>query len=441
MENLKLTLIESNWKELLEKAKPEDLAKLYDVTLDGGVISSKWDFYATPIFIPFRVTQDLVKNLKILEDLILDLPKRLFKNDWKAFYNSLQLSPPIIEALFKYGQKEVVFPLRWDLIPTQNGWKIIELNAGYCLGGMVNYHLNETYSKLANKYGFKLDNEIIPNCFQSIMNNIKSRMNMTDKMTIAILEVPEVYHEYKFYIDALEKGLNSVSSLKIVSGAITDLKIKLGFLHLNNHPIQAVLPMFTIEELIQNQEQNFSLIQALEEKNVTNILNFDEFAFSNKLIFSLLWNEKNMEKFTELEISIIKDLIPKTFRVNDKNFSLFKEGEWVLKPSDNYGGTGVVCCWELSQIEWEYLLKEISSSSQAYVVQERAQSILISSASIKKNYEPVFGEAKPVIGLITLNGEIIGGLSRALMNTEKPGVVNAHRGAALGAITLEKEFL
>jgi hypothetical protein len=435
-----MTLIESNWKELFDAAKREDLAELYDVSLNGGLNSSEWDFYATPIFIPPRVAQDLGEKLKILEKLIFDLPERLFEGDWKAFYNSLQLDPPIIEALLKYGQKKVMFPLRWDLIPTENQWKIIELNAGYCLGGIGNFHLNEAYSKLAHKYGFKLHNEAIPNCFQAIINNIKMRLSLTDKEAIAILEVPEVYHKYKFYIDALEKGLNSVSSWQFLSGPTTDLEMKLGSLHFRNQPIQAIVPMFTIEELIQNQQQNFSLIQALTEKRVTNILNFDEFAFSNKLVFSILWNEKNMQNFTELEVATIKDLIPKTFQVNDKNLPLFYEGEWVLKPSDNYGGVGVVCRWEVSQTEWENLLKEISSS-KTYVIQERAKSISIPSGIIKNNYETVFGEAKPVVGLITLDGKIVGGLSRTVINVENPGVVNAHRGAASGVITLERESL
>jgi uncharacterized circularly permuted ATP-grasp superfamily protein len=103
-----------------------------------------------------------------------------------------------------------------------------------------------------------------------------------------------------------------------------------------------------------------------------------------KAFFAVLTDERNSSLFSIDERSIIRKHVPWTRVVADVRtghhgepvellpFIRKQRGNLVLKPSDEYGGTGVTLGWETSEAEWDSVLeKALSGHHHAWIVQER----------------------------------------------------------------------
>jgi hypothetical protein len=106
-----------------------------------------------------------------------------------------------------------------------------------------------------------------------------------------------------------------------------------------------------------------------------------------KTFFAVLTDERNEALFSQAERKIIADHVPWTRVVADvrtmhygKSVDLLafiraQRENLVLKPSDEYGGTGVTLGWETSESAWHVAIQAATSSqgagAGAWIVQER----------------------------------------------------------------------
>jgi hypothetical protein len=103
-----------------------------------------------------------------------------------------------------------------------------------------------------------------------------------------------------------------------------------------------------------------------------------------KAFFAVLTDERNDGLFTFVERDLIRKHVPWTRVVADVRtahygqpvelleFLRSERENLVLKPSDEYGGTGVGLGWEASEAEWDAMIeKAIAPSEGCWIVQER----------------------------------------------------------------------
>ncbi|MGA8234327.1 MAG: circularly permuted type 2 ATP-grasp protein, partial [Candidatus Acidiferrales bacterium] len=103
-----------------------------------------------------------------------------------------------------------------------------------------------------------------------------------------------------------------------------------------------------------------------------------------KAFFAVLTDERNAELFSSGEKEIMARHIPWTRLLEDCSTTRYGQtvglleyvrqhrGEFVLKPNDEYGGTGVLLGWEAGESEWDAALAgAVADRSRAWVVQER----------------------------------------------------------------------
>ena len=103
-----------------------------------------------------------------------------------------------------------------------------------------------------------------------------------------------------------------------------------------------------------------------------------------KAFFAVLTDERNDSLFSIDERAIIKKHIPWTRVVADVKTGHYGEpiellpfirkqrANMVLKPSDEYGGTGVNLGWETTEAKWDEVLAEaLAAKNGAWIVQER----------------------------------------------------------------------
>jgi len=103
-----------------------------------------------------------------------------------------------------------------------------------------------------------------------------------------------------------------------------------------------------------------------------------------KAFFAVLTDERNGALFSHGEREIIRQHIPWTRVVADVQTAHYGETvdllafirrerqKLVLKPSDEYGGSGVTLGWETSETAWDSAIeKALAATSGAWIVQER----------------------------------------------------------------------
>jgi uncharacterized circularly permuted ATP-grasp superfamily protein len=103
-----------------------------------------------------------------------------------------------------------------------------------------------------------------------------------------------------------------------------------------------------------------------------------------KAFFAVLTDERNAALFNEHEHYVIREHIPWTRLLADaettrggESFGLLEHvrrhrDDFVLKPNDEYGGTGVTLGWENDERQWDAALdRALADPDRAWVVQER----------------------------------------------------------------------
>jgi uncharacterized circularly permuted ATP-grasp superfamily protein len=93
-----------------------------------------------------------------------------------------------------------------------------------------------------------------------------------------------------------------------------------------------------------------------------------------KAFFAVLHDPRNQHLFSDTEREIIRHHIPVTQVLTEAVAELARQqrGSLVLKPNDEYGGTGVYLGWEMSVAEWEGALqKAVIDHGKVWIVQER----------------------------------------------------------------------
>jgi uncharacterized circularly permuted ATP-grasp superfamily protein len=93
-----------------------------------------------------------------------------------------------------------------------------------------------------------------------------------------------------------------------------------------------------------------------------------------KAFFAILTDERYAALFTEAERDVIAAHVPWTRVVREQGAEDLRRRreQLVLKPNDEYGGTGVTLGWETSESAWDTAIdKALAESERGWVAQER----------------------------------------------------------------------
>lgn len=139
-----------------------------------------------------------------------------------------------------------------------------------------------------------------------------------------------------------------------------------------------------INDILSRREECAALVQAYEAKAVCVANTFRCKLAHKKAFFAVLTDDRNAALFSHAERAAITAHVPWTRVVadtdtvkNGRRQSLLRLAEderesLVLKPNDEYGGTGVKLGWETSPAEWRAeLTSALKTPPGTWVVQER----------------------------------------------------------------------
>jgi uncharacterized circularly permuted ATP-grasp superfamily protein len=162
-----------------------------------------------------------------------------------------------------------------------------------------------------------------------------------------------------------------------------DLKFENGKLIAQGQRVDLLYRRVLINDIIARPKECAEMMKAYESGAVCMANALTCKIPHKKSFFVVLTDERNSNLFSAGEKEMIRSHIPWTRLLADsktsrdgETFGLLeyvrrRRDDFVLKPNDEYGGTGVHLGWEKTESEWDVALQQALAGGSAWVVQER----------------------------------------------------------------------
>lgn len=435
----------SNWYDYFVKNLEEidDIAyKLKENAIKNMAIESWSGLVVTPLSLNKLDVLALEKDLKDLLDIWLDSGNRIFSGNVNKFYDYLGYNSTIVCNLLKYPQKVLsnVY-CRWDIVFTEDGPKILELNVGSNTGGGNIDEIGSLYTDIVKNNLFYINRE----CKQEEHFHITSSWaicikNITDtlskNLSLLIVEDDIVFDSYRSTLNKLSEAFSKVSSRKCIVAKTSEISFKDGKMFVENFQIGAIYSFFTIEDVINNITKYKQIMDSIYKGEVKHIMGFEYIPYGNKNIMALLSDKDNSSRFTKEELELINKYIPESKKLTTENAEYAYLNKMLLycKPADSYGGIGIICGWEYSDEEWMQIIDNILHENKTYILQKKVVAKNENLVYISSDNKTFYGKFPPVIGIYMINSKIIGGFVRTKKYDNN--IININTGAAVGTLLI-----
>jgi A circularly permuted ATPgrasp len=167
-----------------------------------------------------------------------------------------------------------------------------------------------------------------------------------------------------------------------------------------------------INDIVAREPECRALLDAYQAKSVCVANSLRCKIPHKKAFFAVLTDERHASLFSADEREMIRRHIPWTAIVEDgpvvrdgRTFGLLehlraRRDQFVIKPNDEYGGTGVTLGWETSEADWAAALdRAVAERDRGWVAQERI--------NVRRELFPVCSE-----GGVAIRGKLAGFLTR-----------------------------
>lgn len=175
-----------------------------------------------------------------------------------------------------------------------------------------------------------------------------------------------------------------------------------------------------IHELFERSDDNHPLRRAYADGNICMANSFRTKIPHKKASLAVLGDEKYADIFTAEQLEMIRMHLPWTRVVRDTKttfeekavdlieFARNNRDRFILKPNDDYGGSGIVIGWECTESDWDDALER--AIAEPFVVQERApvQKVMFPTYNTEAVLEELLIDFDPFI----FRGKVEGGLVR-----------------------------
>lgn len=205
----------------------------------------------------------------------------------------------------------------------------------------------------------------------------RGRREMPNLIILDWQEVP-TYSEFRLFLDYFHS-----QGLDCVIADPREMEYRDGKLYAGKFQVDLIYKRVLITELVENGGLDHPVIQAVRDNAVCMVNPFRCKILYKKTSLAVLSDERNQALFDTEELRAIDDHIPWTRTVEERHtahegkpvdlipYVLKYKDRFVLKPSDEYGGKGIVLGWLANQQEWDQAI--IAGLQSPHIVQERVE--------------------------------------------------------------------
>lgn len=334
-------------------------------------------------------------------------------------------------------------------LPETRYLRFVEYNAETPAGLGYNDRLTDAFMELEVMKRFSEHYHIQPNhgmddLLGSLLKGYADWGGKASQPNIAIIDWSDVPTKNEHLIC---KAHFEQHGLQAVLADPRDLVYRDGALWAGDFRVDLLYKRVLISELIQRMGTDNPIVCAVKDRAVLMTNSFSAKLMAKKASFAFLSDETNEHLFTPEEIRVIHEHIPWTRRVEER-MTRYKGADidlipfitdhretLVLKPNDEYGGTGVVLGWEATAAEWNETIQK--ALTLPFVVQERVDPVYRDYPQLvngQLDISPRFVDADPYIfSGAKVNGCLTRLSSKALLN------VTAGAGSVVPMFVIEEK--
>jgi hypothetical protein len=266
---------------------------------------------------------------------------------------------------------------------SENELRFTEFNAETPAGTAYNDALTDLFLTLPAMRCFLRHYQVRPlparpAVLDVLLDSYRQASVLHDPPRLAILDWRDVptYSEFVLYQDYFRSH-----GIDCIIADPREVEYQNGKLRVGDFHITLIYKRVLITELYQRGGLDHPVVKAVRERAVCMVNPFPCKIMYKKASFAVLSDEKNARMFSDKDRQAIDAYIPWTRRVEERHtlhrgdrvdlvpHILGHRDRFVLKPNDEYGGTGIVLGWTVDTAVWE---KTVHHALQGhFVVQER----------------------------------------------------------------------
>jgi hypothetical protein len=268
-------------------------------------------------------------------------------------------------------------------VPDRGGLRFTEYNAETPAAAAYNDVLAEVFLGLPVMREFLRKFEVRPqpsrqNVMHALLDSWEHWSGRRTRPRIAILDWRDVPTWSEFVITA--DYLRS-QGLECVIADPGEAEYRGGRLYVEGGPVDLIYKRVLISELVGRGGLDHPVVRAVRERAACMVNPFRCKILHKKASLAVLSDERNADCFDDSEREAIDTHIPWTRVVEERRtrhgtdevdllpYIAERKNNLVLKPNDEYGGTGIVLGWEADDATWR---KAVTTAlAEPSVVQER----------------------------------------------------------------------
>jgi len=396
--------------------------------------------FLCPVFIDPQQADRLSGVLAHILSVLEKVTRLYFSDpDLREYFYIDQKAAELMEIDHGYSRNIVI--ARPDAFLTQDSLRFVEFNcdspAGPGFADVQEQILRETFPLSAMRETCEFAKEQRREMLlKALLDSFHEFAGQGAQPRIAIIDWKEVktvneFRVFKKYFE--EQGIPATIADP------RELKFINGQLEHKGFSINLIYRRVIFRELMERFDEVQDFLTAYKAGKVCVVNPFRSRLASIKAVLAIVTNSKKFRHlFTEEENKVIKRHVPWTRRVLDremifegKEVPLIKHvlthrDNLVLKPTDSYGGKGVVIGREVGQSDWDALVNRIVQDQQDWVVQ-RYVDITRIQVPLEMDGRIEIAEKKYNINPFVFNGSYAGSIARM----SDQSVINVSAGGGL----------
>jgi hypothetical protein len=395
-----------------------------------------------PLIFSKAYMDHIALTAKQLVRIVESIPQRIFAGDFRQWMEFLGVESSTAHSLLPMGtpramQLATTFA-RPDILATKSGFKVVEINVspyigvGIC-GRIAAVSQGSPYFEYMRSLGVTPTAPDMASLWRKTIQSITraSSGRSRPKLFLAGAKLNDDFTE-DFGLPDFEDLMRSCG-YEFLKGPMKELTVKPSGVFFEGTKVDAVFAGLTYQEMVRDSVPD-RLIRALTEADERRVIDFIcppiNSLFENKLTLELLSSDKFSSYFSQDELAVLRECIPRTERISEHNLpmAMKNKDKYVLKPTTEYGGEGVTIGLTTPDSEWRGKLSKAKLNPNGFLLQD----VVDDGWTYEVGDGPDMTSFAVCLGPMIFGHEYAGTLLRQIRHSGSPKVINAATGAEVG---------